>query len=87
MMADRIRLKIVTPSGTALDRIVNYVNLPTSDGSLGILADHAPMLCAMPEGETFCRMEDGTEKTVRHSSGVANVRDNRVTILADRAEL
>ena len=64
-----------------------YCHIPTTGGSVGVLADHAPMLCAMREGETLCRMENGEEKTVRHSAGVANVRDNQVTILTDHAEL
>ena len=86
-MAKCFHLQIMTAEGTLLEGEASYCHIPTTAGSVGVLADHAPMLCAMPEGETFCRMEDGTEKTVRHSSGVTNVRDNRVTILADRAEL
>ena len=77
----------MTAEGVLLEGEADYCHIPTTAGSVGVLADHAPMLCAMPEGETLCRMEDGTESTVRHSSGVANVRENRVTILADRTEL
>ena len=86
MMADRIRLKIVTPSGTALDRIVNYVNLPTPDGSLGILADHAPMLCAVGRGRLKCRFEGG-ESFVSVSDGVASVENNELTVLVEEARI
>lgn len=86
-MAKCFHLRVMTAEGTPLEGEAEYCQLPTAAGSLGILANHAPMLCALREGETRCRMEGGTEKTVRHSAGVANVRDNSVTILADRAEI
>jgi F-type H+-transporting ATPase subunit epsilon len=86
-MAKCFHLQIMTAEGTLLESEAIYCHIPTTAGSVGVLANHAPMLCAMPEGETLCRLEDGTEKTVRHSPGVADVRDNKVIILADRAEL
>ena len=86
-MAKCFHLSIMTAEGPMLEGQATYCNLPTDSGSVGVLADHAPMLVALPEGRTLCRMEDGTEKTVRHSSGVANVRNNQVIILADRAEI
>ena len=84
-MADRIHLRIVTPTGTALERDVNYVNLPTPGGSVGILANHAPMLCAVGKGKLRCRFEDG-ESLVFVAGGVASVEDNEVTVLAEEAE-
>ena len=85
-MADRIRLKIVTPSGTALERDVNYVNLPTPGGSVGILSNHAPMLCAVGAGRLKCRFEGG-ELSVSVSGGVASVQDNELTVLTEKAEI
>ena len=54
-MEDRIALKIVTADGVVLERQVSYVSIPTPDGSVGILADHAPMLCAVGRGVIRCR--------------------------------
>ena len=84
-MADRIHLRIVTPTGTALERDVNYVNLPTPGGSVGILANHAPMLCAVGKGKLRCRFAGG-ESLVFVAGGVASVEDNEVTVLAEEAE-
>ena len=84
-MADRIHLRSVTPTGTALERDVNYVNLPTPGGSVGILANHAPMLCAVGKGKLRCRFEGG-ESLVFVAGGVASVEDNEVTVLAEEAE-
>ena len=75
----------MTPTGTALERDVNYVNLPTPGGSVGILANHAPMLCAVGKGKLRCRFEGG-ESLVFVAGGVASVEDNEVTVLAEEAE-
>ena len=83
-MADRIRLKIITPTELALERDVNYVNLPTPEGSVGILADHAPMLCAVGKGKLKYRFEGG-ESFVSVSAGVACVENNELTLLVEEA--
>lgn len=86
MMGDRIHLKIVTPSGVLLERSVNYVSIPTPEGSVGILQNHAPMLCAVGRGKVKCRFESG-ESSVAVSGGVASTGNNEVTILAEDVEI
>lgn len=85
-MANCFQLCVQTPGGVILDGRAEYCNLPTDDGSVGILAHHAPMLCAVREGTALFRMENGEEKKLHFSAGVADIRDNTVTILADRAD-
>ena len=85
-MEDRIHLKVVTPVGVALERDVSYVSLPTPEGSVGILANHAPMLCAVGRGRLKCRSEGG-ESFVFVSEGVASVENNEVTVLAEEARI
>ena len=85
-MANCFRLCVQTAEGVALEGAAEYCNLLTSDGSVGILANHAPMLCAVREGTALFRMENGEEKRLRLSAGVADIRNNTVTVLADRAE-
>ena len=86
MMEDRIQLKIVTPSGVLLERNVNYVSIPTPEGSVGVLPNHAPMLCAVGRGKVKCRFESG-ENSVQVSGGVASVGNNEVTVLAEDVEI
>ena len=86
-MPKSFQLRVMTAEGNVLELPVTYCSLQTTEGSLGVLANHAPMLCALREGESLCRMEGGEEKTIRHSPGVANVRDNQVTIITDHAEI
>ena len=86
-MANCFDLRVLTAEGTVLEGKAEYCNLPTDMGSGGILANHAPMLCAVREGKARFRMEDGSERTVVMSPGAADIRDNTVTILADRASI
>ena len=80
-MADQMTLTIVTADGVAYEGKVNYVNLPTPDGSVGILAGHAPMLCAVAEGELKYRSEEEGDKVFTISSGIAEIMNNVITVL------
>lgn len=86
-MEDRIRLKIVTSAGTVLEQTVRYVRLPTPEGSVGILANHAPMLCAVGKGRLVCRFDGERELFVQLGGGVAQVENNELTVLAEEASL
>ena len=82
-MEDRIALKVVTAEGVVLERRVNYVSIPTPDGSVGILCDHAPMLCAVGKGNVRCRFDGTQTDSVAVSGGVASVENNKLVILAE----
>ena len=86
-MEDKIRLSVVTATGTVFEKTVNYVNIPTDFGSVGILKGHAPMLCAVSKGVVRCAFGDGGCAKISVSGGVANIADNEVTLLASSAEL
>ena len=78
---DRIHLVLCCSDGTKWERQVSSVTLPGALGSLGILANHAPMLCALEEGVMSCRDEAGETVRISISGGIANVADNEVTLL------
>lgn len=44
---NKIHLSLVTSDGASFDGAVSYVNIPTAAGSVGVLAGHASMLCAV----------------------------------------
>jgi len=83
---DAIQLHVVTGETTVLEKAVEYVNLPTGFGSLGVLAGHAPMLCAVEAGILRCRWSEG-EARLRIGSGVASVEHNELTVLVSAAQL
>ena len=84
---DKIHLILATSGGDRWERQVSAVTLPGVMGSLGILSGHAPMLCALREGQVSCRFGDGETAKIRISGGIANVTDNEVTLLLSDMEL
>ena len=86
-MANCFQLSIVTAGGVLLEGRASACRLPVEGGSVGILARHAPMLCALREGEAIFRMEDNSEKRFYLNGGIADVHDNTVTVLAEQAQL
>ena len=85
-MAENFRLSVLTGDGTIFDDQVDYVNLPTGFGSVGILAGHAPMLCAIDKGFVRCT-KDGESLRIQVSGGIANVGNNEVTVLVSDGKL
>ena len=62
-----------------------YLAVPMSDGSYGIMADHANMVAVMPEGEL--KINTGKEM-LRYaiSGGLLQIRSGKVLILSYSAE-
>lgn len=85
-MADPIKLSVVSQEGTAFERSVNYVNIPTPFGSVGVLSGHAPMLCAVAAGLLRCTYDEAGASRLRVGAGIASVENNEVTLLVASAE-
>ncbi len=86
-MKSMFRLSVVTSEETVFDEQVSYVNLPTPFGSVGILARHAPMLCAVEKGILRCTLESGETVRVLVGGGVASVADNECTVLVANGKI
>jgi F-type H+-transporting ATPase subunit epsilon len=80
-----IQVDIVTPERRLFSDMVEMVTLPGSDGQMGILSGHAPLLSTLDLGEIILHMSDGP-RYIAVSGGVVEVRPNKVTILAETAE-
>ena len=75
----------MTPEKLVATDKVDQVNVPGSEGDLGILYDHAPILTTLRPGRLS--YQKGTETVILVvSGGYLEVTDNRVTILAETAE-
>ena len=85
-MSEKLILSIVTPEKLLVSEEVVQVNVPGSEGDLGILYDHAPILTNLRSGQLSYEKEGETIALV--VCGVyLEVTDNRVTILAETGEL
>jgi F-type H+-transporting ATPase subunit epsilon len=81
-----LTLQIVTPERIVFDEpAVESVTLPGSEGELTVLPQHAPLMTALRPGPLVFRRA-GIEVDVALSGGFLEVRDDRVTVLADTAE-
>ena len=85
-MADKIHIRIVTSGGTVFEDHVSALNVPVDGATIGILADHAPLLGAVTDGVVRCTYADGREECVAVGIGVINVVKNEVSILVRTAE-
>lgn len=72
---------ILTPDETLFSGNAVYVGLPGSDGSLGILERHAPLITTLQSGEVLVRTGNGDE-TFAVKGGTVEVLNNVVTVLA-----
>ncbi len=81
-----LHLEIVTPDHVVLDTNADYVGSPGVDGQFGVLAGHIPLLTALEIGTLYYRL-DNKEFYVFVSGGFVEVANNKITILAQSAEL
>ncbi|MDG1475534.1 MAG: ATP synthase F1 subunit epsilon [Vicingaceae bacterium] len=77
-----MQLEIITPEENLYKGEVESVNLPGSDGSFGLLNDHAPIVSTLKAGEIKV-VENGSEKTFSVKGGVVEVNNNKVIVLAE----
>ena len=85
-MANKIQLDVVTPEKMVISEEVDIVVAPGALGEFGVLAGHIPFLSTLKPGEMrFTR--DGKVEYMAVGSGFAEVQPEKVTVLADTAEL
>jgi F-type H+-transporting ATPase subunit epsilon len=64
-----------------------FVLARTTEGEIGILPHHAPLLGILVNGVVTIRVSDGSVETAAVHGGFLSVANNRVSILAEVAEL
>jgi F-type H+-transporting ATPase subunit epsilon len=81
-----LSLEVATPSRLVVAETVDEVVIPGSQGYFGVLPGHAPFLTTLGIGELTYR-QGRDERHMAISGGFAEVRNDKVIILADTAEL
>jgi F-type H+-transporting ATPase subunit epsilon len=84
-MADKIRLRIVTPTRLLLDEEVDEVTAPGALGEFGVLPNHIAFLTLLVPGEMSYK-QGMTKHYLAISGGYAEVLNNVMTVLASAAE-
>lgn len=81
-----IKLEIVTPEGKSFSDDVDMVTLTGTEGEMGILPQHMPLMTELVEGEIVARK--GMENIfLAVGDGFVQVTGDRVAILTDMAIL
>jgi F-type H+-transporting ATPase subunit epsilon len=80
-----LTLEIVTPERPLVRETVEEIELPGSEGYLGVLPGHTPLLTLLKAGELWYRQGRET-KYLAVAFGFAEVLPDRVTVLAQTAE-
>ena len=74
---DVIKLHIVSPEGTLVDKAVSAVTLPGTVGPFEVLKDHAALISSLEKGD-IVYVSEGNEYRVPIAEGFVEVRDNQV---------
>ncbi len=81
-----LHVTIVTQEGPLFEeKAADMVVLPGVEGEMGILPHHAALLTTLSFGELLVR-KGGAEESFAVFGGVAEVRPDRVIVLADTAQ-
>ena len=86
MPGDSIQLVVVTPVSQLLSEAVTEVQLPGTDGYLGVLPGHAPLITELGIGELTFKAANGQTGLLAIIHGFAEVLPERVSVLAEIAE-
>lgn len=84
-MAAPFKFSLLSPRGKAVEAEVASVVAPGFSGDLGVLAGHAPLICALRRGITQVTREEKTQYFVT-GEGVLEVSLHGVHMLVDTAE-
>lgn len=80
------RLTIVTPERPFYEGECQSLVVPGSEGYLGVLTGHAPLLTAVAAGELKLTEQDQKERYFALSGGFFEVSHNHATLLAEAIE-
>lgn len=83
-MADTLNFSLVSPERELFSGQVDQVDLPGTEGNLGVLPNHAPLMAAIRTGAITVYTE-GREEVFLVQGGFADVTPDGLTVLAELA--
>ncbi len=84
-MAEAIQLELVSPEKELASRLVKQVLVPGTEGEFQVMPDHAPVLTTLKPGVLAITEISGAETRFFVRGGYAEVADNQLIVLAERA--
>ena len=83
-MADKLNFSLVSPESELFSGAVDQVDVPGTEGDLGIFPDHSPLMAAIRTG-AITVYNDGSETKYLVQGGFADVTPDGLTVLAESA--
>ncbi len=79
-------LEIITPEGVAWhEENLEQVTLPASDGEIGIMEGHIPLITILNEGAVLATRTNGTQESIAIDRGYARCMGNVISVLTEAA--
>jgi F-type H+-transporting ATPase subunit epsilon len=78
-----LHLEIVSPEKKVFEGDVTAVTAPGVLGEFQVLYNHAPLVSTLEKGRIKIIFENESEKLYNTSGGLLEVRNNKVSILAE----
>ena len=85
MAGKLFQLKIISPDRIFYEGEAWMVEFTSSEGELGVYADHVPLTTILVPGIMTIHEQDGIKKAAVHA-GFAEILQDRVNVLAEVAE-
>jgi F-type H+-transporting ATPase subunit epsilon len=84
MAKNTFQVEILTPEGPVFDDVVEMVSTTTSVGSVGVMANHTPLLAMLDACELRLHTESGIKRFAQ-GEGYMQVGGNHAMILVEEA--
>ena len=86
-MARPFSVDVVSPEGTLWSGDAEFLVARTTEGEIGILAGHEPLMAALAAGAVLIDHDGDQRTTIAVHGGFMQVVENRITLLTDRARI
>jgi F-type H+-transporting ATPase subunit epsilon len=83
-MADKIKFDLVSPERLLLSKQVDMVTVPGTEGYMGVIAGHAPLVSTLRAG-MIDMLDDGVDTRFFIRGGFAEINPAKITVLAEEA--
>ncbi len=80
-----VNLNVVSAHESLFSGSIKSLQITGSEGELGIMPGHAPLLTSLKPGMALITKKDDTEEVIYLSGGMLEVQPNNVIVLADVA--
>jgi F-type H+-transporting ATPase subunit epsilon len=86
MARSKFPVEVLTPEGVVFDEEVEMISTRTSAGSVGILANHEPMLATLEPAELRLYRSETDVVQFKQGEGYLQFAENRALVLVQEAE-